>query len=166
MDYKQNFTTAVNGFSGIVEYGQVAALRKVDGVTKVTIANEYQRPETSPEMKYSKDIVQAQATWDDYGVKGEGMVVAVVDTGIDPSHKDMVLTDTSKSDLTKAEVEAAAKDKGVLGQFFTEKVPYGYNYYDENNEILDIGPAGIALRGDRAKPLQERIDLSVRPACR
>ncbi|MEH6992958.1 cell wall-binding repeat-containing protein [Neobacillus drentensis] len=140
MQFKQNFTTAVNGFSGIVEYGQVAALRSVDGVTKVTIANEYQRPEATPEMKYSKDIVQAQATWDDYGVKGEGMVVAVVDTGIDPSHKDMVLTNTSKADLTKAEVEAAVKDKGVLGQFFTEKVPYGYNYYDENNEILDIGP--------------------------
>ncbi|WP_257009416.1 cell wall-binding repeat-containing protein [Bacillus sp. 7884-1] len=140
MQYKQNFTTAVNGFSGIVEYGQVAALRSVEGVTKVTIANEYQRPETTPEMKYSKDIIQAQATWDDYGVKGEGMVVAVVDTGIDPSHKDMVLTDASKADLTKAEVEAAVKDKEVLGQFFTEKVPYGYNYYDENNEILDIGP--------------------------
>ncbi|MCM3691629.1 cell wall-binding repeat-containing protein [Neobacillus niacini] len=140
MQFKQNFTTAVNGFSGIVEYGQVAALRKVDGVTKVTIANEYQRPKTDPEMKYSKEIVQAQATWDDYGVKGEGMVVAVVDTGIDPSHKDMVLTDASKADLTKAEIETVVKNKGVLGQYFTEKVPYGYNYYDENNEILDIGP--------------------------
>lgn len=140
MQYKQNFTTAVNGFSGIVEYGQVAALRSVEGVTKVTIANEYQRPETTPEMKYSKDIVQAQNTWDEYGVKGEGMVVAVVDTGIDPSHKDMVLTDATKAEFTKAEVEALVTEKTLNGKFYTEKVPYGYNYYDENSEILDIGP--------------------------
>jgi lactocepin len=140
MQYKQNFTTAVNGFSGIVEYGQVAALRSVDGVTKVTIANEYQRPETTPEMKYSKEIVEAQKTWDEYGTKGEGMVVGIVDTGIDPSHKDMVLTDATKADVTKAEVDAAVAEKGVKGKFFTEKVPYGYNYYDENSQILDIGP--------------------------
>ncbi|NYE03754.1 lactocepin [Bacillus niacini] len=140
MQFKESFTTAVNGFSGIVEYGQIEAIKSVDGVTKVTIANEYQRPETTPEMKYSKEIVQAQNTWDDYGVKGEGMVVGIIDTGIDPSHKDMVLTDATKADLTKAEVEAAIAEKGVQGQYFTDKVPYGYNYYDENNEILDIGP--------------------------
>ena len=26
------------------------------------------------------------------------------------------------------------------GRYFTAKVPYGYNYYDLNDEILDPGP--------------------------
>jgi lactocepin len=140
MQYKESFTTTVNGFSGIVEYAQIPAIKSVDGVSKVTIAHEYQRPEIKPEMKYSKEIVEAQKAWDEYGTKGEGMVVAIVDTGIDPSHKDMVLTDAAKAELTKAEVDALVAEKELLGQFYTDKVPYGYNYYDQNNQILDLGP--------------------------
>ncbi len=66
-----------------------------------------------------------------------------------------------KRNVTKAEVDAAVAEKGIKGKFFTEKVPYGYNYYDENNEILDIGPdasmhgmhvAGtVGANGDEAK---------------
>ncbi|MBV7505096.1 S8 family serine peptidase [Bacillus sp. sid0103] len=140
MQFKQNFTTTVNGFSGIVEYGQIAAIKTVDGVAKVSIATEYQRPEIEPNMKYSKEIVEAQKAWEAFGKKGEGMVVGIIDTGIDPSHKDFILTDGTKAALTKAEVDAAVAEKGLPGKFYTEKVPYGYNYYDENAQILDLGP--------------------------
>ncbi|WP_081772898.1 S8 family serine peptidase [Bacillus sp. EB01] len=140
IEYKQNFTTAVNGFSGVVEYGQIPLIKGLDGVTKVTISHEYQRPEVKPDMKYSKELVEAQKAWEEYGYKGEGMIVGVIDTGIDPSHKDMVLTDASKADLSKPEVDAAAAEKGLPGKFFTDKVPYGYNYADENEQILDLGP--------------------------
>ncbi|MFP5114326.1 S8 family serine peptidase [Bacillaceae bacterium C204] len=160
MQYKQNFTTTVNGFSGIVEYGQIAAIKTVDGVANVSIATEYQRPEIEPNMKYSKEIVEAQKAWEAYGKKGEGMIVGIIDTGIDPSHKDFVLTDGSKAALTEAEVGAAVAEKGLPGKFYTEKVPYGYNYYDENAQILDLGPeasmhgmhvAGtVAANGDEA----------------
>ncbi|CAM4118241.1 S8 family serine peptidase [Mesobacillus thioparans] len=140
MQFKQSFSTTFNGFSGVVEYGQIPAIKNVDGVAKVTIAHEYERPEIKPDMKYSKEIVEAQKAWDSYGYKGEGMVVAVIDTGIDPSHKDMILTDENKAAWTKVKVEAAAKDQGLPGNYYTAKVPYGYNYYDENNQILDLGP--------------------------
>ncbi|MEH7074528.1 S8 family serine peptidase [Neobacillus drentensis] len=160
MQYKQNFTTTVNGFSGIVEYGQIAAIKTVDGVAKVSIATEYQRPEIEPNMKYSKEIVEAQKAWEAYGKKGEGMIVGIIDTGIDPSHKDFVLTDGSKAALTEEEVEAAVTKDELKGKFYTEKVPYGYNYYDENAQILDLGPdasmhgmhvAGtVAANGDEA----------------
>lgn len=140
MQYKQNFTTTVNGFSGIVEYGQIDAIKTVDGVANVAVATEYQRPEIEPNLLYSKEIVEAQKAWEDYGKKGEGMIVGIIDTGIDPSHKDFVLTDSSKAALTEAEVNALVAEKGLNGKFYTEKVPYGYNYYDENSQILDLGP--------------------------
>ncbi|WP_240035386.1 S8 family serine peptidase [Neobacillus notoginsengisoli] len=146
MQYKQNFTTTFNGFSGVVEYGQIPLIEGTDGVSKVTIAHEYQRPEIKPDMKYSKAIVQAQKAWDEYGYKGEGMIVGVIDTGIDPSHKDMVLSDKAKAALTKDKVDASVAANGLRGKFYTDKVPYGYNYYDENSEILDLGP-GASMHG-------------------
>ena len=140
MKFKQNFTTAFNGFSGEVEYAQIPAIESIDGVTKVTISHEYQRPEEQPDMKYSKEIVEAQKAWEDYGYKGEGMIVGIIDTGIDPSHKDMVLTDNSQEALKKDKVNALVAEKGLPGHFYTDKVPYGYNYADENDQILDLGP--------------------------
>ncbi|WP_144551888.1 S8 family serine peptidase [Bacillus sp. X1(2014)] len=160
MQFKQNFTTTFNGFSGVVEYGQIAAIKTIDGVANVSIATEYQRPEIEPNMLYSKEIVEAQKAWEAFGKKGEGMVVGIIDTGVDPSHKDFILTDGSKAALTKEEVDAAVAGKGLSGKFYTEKVPYGYNYYDENAQILDLGPeasmhgmhvAGtVAANGDEA----------------
>ena len=28
------------------------------------------------------------------------------------------------------------------GKYFTNKIPYGYNYADGNNDIIDVGAAG------------------------
>ncbi|WP_298824636.1 S8 family serine peptidase [uncultured Planococcus sp.] len=139
--YLENFTTVFNGFSAEVEAGKVKDIASQSGVKAVYESTEYQRPEIKPEMKYSKELVQAQQVWNDYDYKGEGMVVGVIDTGIDPSHKDMVLSDDVSGDITKADVGALLGDGSVEnGQYFTPKVPFGYNYMDGNNEILDLGP--------------------------
>lgn len=139
--YLENFTTVFNGFSAEVEAGLVEDIANLSGVKAVYESTEYQRPEVQPEMKYSKELVQAQQAWTDYGYRGEGLVVGVIDTGIDPSHKDMVLTDNTTGDITKSDVAALVADKSIeSGKFFTAKVPFGYNYMDGNNEILDLGP--------------------------
>lgn len=139
--YLENFTTVFNGFSATVEAGMVEDIAKLKGVKAVYESTEYQRPEAQPEMKYSKELVQAQRAWTDYGYRGEGLVVGVIDTGIDPSHKDMVLTDNKTGDITKSDVAALVADKSIQnGKFHTAKVPFGYNYMDGNNEILDLGP--------------------------
>ena len=88
--YLENFTTVFNGFSAEVEAGKVKDIASQSGVKAVYESTEYQRPEIKPEMKYSKELVQAQQVWNDYDYKGEGMVVGVIDTGIDPSHKDKI----------------------------------------------------------------------------
>lgn len=140
VEFKESFTTAFNGFSGIVEYGKISQIEKLSGVSKVTIATEYQRPVEEPNMKYSKELVEAQKVWDEYGYNGEGMIIGIIDTGIDPAHRDMVLTDDSKAALSKEKVNAFISDNNLPGKFHTAKVPYGYNYMDKNQEVLDLGP--------------------------
>jgi lactocepin len=146
MKFKESFTTIVNGFSGEVQYGSVEGLESLPNVEKVHIAHEYKRPSQEPEMIYSKELVKAQQTWQDYGYKGEGMTVAVIDTGIDPSHKDMVLSEETTPEITSSMVEKLKADKGLVGKYYTEKVPYAYNYADENHQVLDLGP-GASMHG-------------------
>ncbi|RDW20795.1 lactocepin [Oceanobacillus chungangensis] len=146
VEYKESFTTVFNGFSGIVEYGKIEAVEKLPGVTNVTISNEYERPKVEPDMRYSKELVEAQKTWDEYGYDGEGMIVGVIDSGVDPSHKDFVLTDEKEAVLTKDSVLDFRYKENLPGKYYTAKVPYGYNYMDENEEIRDLGP-GASMHG-------------------
>ncbi len=89
-------------------------------------------------MIYSKELVQAQQAWRDYGFKGEGMVVGVIDSGVDPTHRDMILSDNETGKLTESFVNDVIAAENLPGQYYTEKVPYGYNYMDENDEIREI----------------------------
>ncbi len=135
-----NFTTVVNGFSAEVSYEQVKLIEQANSVAKVYISHEYKRPEVKPEMRYSKELIEAQRVWDDYGYKGKGMVVGVIDTGIDVQHKDMVLSEDTEEKLTKAMVDSVVAKHTLPGKFYTEKVPYAYNYMDQNDLILDLVP--------------------------
>lgn len=132
---EKNFSTVFNGFSGEAKYEDIEKIERVPGVKKVYISQEYERPSIKPDMNSSNEMVRSLDTWE-LGYKGEGMVVAIIDTGIDPTHKDMVLSEGTTPKLTNASLEG----KGLPGKYYTDKVPYGYNYYDLNDEILDIGP--------------------------
>ena len=119
----------------------------IPGVAAVYESQEYKRPEVQPQMISSKELVQAQLAWDKYDFKGEGMVVGVIDSGIDPNHQDFVLSDNETGEITKAEVDAAlASGEVEKGKYFTAKVPFGYNYMDDNYEVRDIGP-GASMHG-------------------
>lgn len=133
-EYHESFSTVLNGFSAEVPFGQLERIEDLPGVSRVEIANEYERPEIlEPEMIGSVDQVRASDTWEDYGITGEGMVIGIIDSGVDPTHSDMVLSD---------EVEMAIDgdllgDLDLPGEYFTDKVPYGYNYFDQNSVIIE-----------------------------
>ncbi|MCT8140231.1 S8 family serine peptidase [Anaerobacillus sp. CMMVII] len=139
-DYKYNFTTSFNGFSGDVLFGDVAKIENLPQVSKVYLANEYNRPEVEPNMDKSHQFIQSIQTWADGQFKGEGMVVAVLDTGVDPVHKDFNISDGVDVALTEDGVNAILSENNINGKYFNEKVPFGYNYFDLNNQILDLGP--------------------------
>jgi lactocepin len=146
MEYKEEFQTIYNGFSGQVKFEDVEGLKKIPEVASVHIVNEYKRPEVKPDMTTSAGMVQSQKTWGDYGYKGEGLTVAVIDSGIDYTHKDMKLSSGVKEDLSKDKVESLIKQNSLKGKFYTKKVPYGYNYFDNNSEVRDVGE-GASMHG-------------------
>ncbi|MBB6713535.1 S8 family serine peptidase [Clostridium gasigenes] len=127
-EVRHTYGNLINGFSMSVKRKDIEKIKSVDGIVDIKEANVYY-----PDMTSAKELTQAVDVWKDYGYKGEGLVISVVDTGIDYRHKDMRLTDSTKMKLNKDNI---SKGKG---QYYTEKVPYGYNFADENNEVVDIG---------------------------
>lgn len=71
--------------------------------------------------------------YEKYKVDGTGMVISIIDSGVDATHQDMRLDDgvCAKS---KIKVDEAHKAEG----HFTCKVPAGYNYADSNYVVKDL----------------------------
>lgn len=137
--YHNDFQNVFNGFSATTSLKNAKAIEDLANVKNVTIAMEYERPK--PLMHTSHEIIETYKAWG-LSYKGEGMTVAILDTGVDPDHNDMkLITDPSLVELEQAEVESAISNKTVAnGKWFSIKVPYGYNYADNNTQILDLGP--------------------------
>lgn len=134
VNYLENFTTLLNGFSAEIPFGQLERIEALPGVVTVEIVNEYERPQVfGPEMISSVDQVRGAETWDEYGTVGENMIIGIIDSGLDPSHRDMILSE----DVEYAIDEEFLSDLNLPGEYFTEKVPYGYNYYDQNTQIIE-----------------------------
>ncbi|MGH4122415.1 MAG: S8 family serine peptidase [Clostridium sp.] len=85
-----------------------------------------------PTMTSAKDLTNVLKEWQVSKYKGEGMVISIIDSGIDYRHKDMKLTDPSKAKIKN-------KSPQGKGKYFTDKVPYGYNYADKSQNIIDEG---------------------------
>lgn len=135
---RNSFYSVINGFSLNAKAKDIDAIREIPGIKKVTIANQYY-----PAMNSAKDLCNVTKVWNNTsGFKGEGMVVAIVDSGIDSTHKDMKLSPTTTAKLHKGD---SIISNGP-GKFFTDKVPYGYNFADKNDDIIDRNP-GTGMHG-------------------
>ena len=129
--YHNEFVNVFNGFSATTTYREAQLLEALPNVKRVVISTEYFLPE--PELITSHDIINTPETWD-LGYKGEGMLIAILDTGVDPRHDDMQnITNPMKAIYEKA----SELPSGLPGTWFNIKVPYGYNYYDNNLNTLN-----------------------------
>lgn len=150
---KYNYTIALNGFAISVPYGTLAAIRKLDGVKNTYVASQYYAPE-STESEYDASVYAtsetfgAAQTWHDLGYTGAGMVIAVIDTGLDIDHPSFVDAPINpRMDLAHVESvltelnayvlynEASPMKLTAEDVYYNEKVPFGFNYVDRGTDI-------------------------------
>ncbi|HFU4469877.1 TPA: S8 family serine peptidase [Streptococcus suis] len=86
----------------------------------------------------SNALINVPTVWE-AGNKGEGMVIAIVDSGIDVEHDAYRLTDVTKAKYQSEEEFAAVKEQAGIhyGQWYSEKIVFAYNYLDTNNEVKE-----------------------------
>ncbi|AQP54649.1 hypothetical protein CBF34_03730 [Vagococcus penaei] len=130
---KRSFGYLVNAFSIDVRLTDLDTIKNLSGVLSVTPAQVFYPSDTD-----ANQLAQVQKVWEENKFKGEGMVVSIIDSGIDPNHPDLYLSEETTGKLTKAKADEMPK-----GKYFNSKVPYGYNYADGNDDIVDTGDAGM-----------------------
>ncbi|PGS53989.1 S8 family serine peptidase, partial [Bacillus sp. AFS041924] len=130
---KHRFYTGFNGFSTETDYKNVNEIKSIQGVKNIHIAKVYQ-----PSMAASKELVQAQKVWESYGYQGEGLVVGVIDSGIDWTHKDLTLTEKGiqKEKWTKEKIQGKFAETNVNEVWYSDKVPTGYDWADDDTNVI------------------------------
>lgn len=90
-------------------------VEKATAVATATSSETTNRHEAAekPQSIESDEIITVPQTWKQ-GYKGEGMVVAVIDSGLDVNHEVLRITDPSKAKFkNQGEIEAAKKAAGI-----------------------------------------------------
>ena len=166
-----DFDLVFNGFVLETKYKDALKIRQLARVEKVEITPLTDRTDAQPsptkqntllptKVSDENELINLQPLWDK-GIKGQGRVVAVLDTGLDVHHNFFSLTDKSKAKYqNKEQMEAAMKKVGITyGKWYNDKVVYAYNYSDMNDEIREDDPrshgthvAGSAV-GNATKPV-------------
>ena len=146
VDKDDEFSAVITGFSAKVKAKDIDKLRKQPGVKKVTTQMKAERPKVgaSPSLATAPKMIKADTLWDSkYNFTGQGMLISIIDTGVDPTHNDMKLSPEIESKYkSKDAVNKVIKENGLKGRWYSRKVPYGYNYADESDEIRDSGIGG------------------------
>ena len=130
------YATLINGFSIEAKYGDLDEIKSLPNVANVTLVEQY-----LPQMNTATNMVtEAEKLWNDLGYDGEGMVVSIIDTGIDWEHQDMRLSTGTSPRLTEGYI-SRVKDTliGKGGKYFTDKIPFGFNYTADNSENVYPG---------------------------
>ncbi len=132
----------VNMVTYNIRRGDVKKLEELPGVVSVTEAVQYE-----VEMYTSKDMANVLEAWGmgETGYTGKGMTIAIIDTGVNYLHKDMVQNpDTMKH--TQAQMQEMIEDLGH-GKWYSDKVPFGYSYISGNDNILNPKIHGYHVAG-------------------
>ena len=166
-----DFNLLFNGLALETTYGdakKIRGLARVDAVdyaplgrTRVVETQPAPASPTSTTTKVSEEnsLINLQPLWDK-GIKGQGQVVAIIDSGVDPAHDVFRLTDISKAKYkSEAEIEEAKKKAGITyGKWYNNKIVYIHNYSDMDDNVKEEDPishgahvAGTAV-GNASQP--------------
>ena len=77
-----NYTAAYNGIQVLVPLKSLNQIRALPGVKAI-----HRAPIHQPELATSVPLIGAPEVWNDLGYDGTGVTIAVIDTGIDYTHK-------------------------------------------------------------------------------
>ena len=177
VDELHDYYNVIDGFAVKAPAKTVSEIKNLDGVKNAFVEHKYSVPADQQDSgaalknQASLDITQA----DDIEQKGDGQLIAVIDTGIDTDHEAFSgdLNDDTLA-LTQdgaAKARSSMKSGGQNGAYISEKIPFAYDYADGDSEVnpgisgLEHGThvAGIAAAngGDQIRGTAPDAQLAI-----
>lgn len=143
--FKYSYTALTNAFSVKVAYSDVAAIAAIDGVEDVYYSTTYAVPEVTVSSNDANVYPTGIYDSSDVEYKGEGMVVAILDTGLDYTHAAFQNMPTSEDIWSKDYVASRfdstlAKTSRMTSAtvddvYINAKVPYAFDYADNDCNV-------------------------------
>ncbi len=133
------YSTVMNGIAIRVKYGELEKIKQLSNVKAAYVAPVFERPEPvyEKDMSSSSKMIYAQPTWD-MNLKGEGQVIAIVDTGLDTHHEAFQQAPSGAritSDMVQSVINKKVLNANVTNAdnvYINEKIPYAYDYADSD----------------------------------
>ena len=176
---EREYSKALDGFALKAPAGALDAIRRASGVqsafierdTPIADAIGIDAEGATPAPRVAgqnPDNLSAQLMMhaDQLTQKGEGTVVAVIDTGVEMTHPAFSGTLTGTPAMTAADVEALTPQLGMgkTGIYYNEKFPFAYDYADDDNDAMpspgDYGSHGTHVAGITAGDADQIVGVA------
>lgn len=154
VDVRYEYTTVFNGLSVEADYADLETIQDLPGVKDAYVSQVYQLIEPVNETKLADSVPAiggniSQKT----GYTGKGMVVAILDTGLDTSHEafqnKVNEPKFSKQDIAK-KLESNSLRVGnvnVKSIYQSDKIPFAYDYYGSDTNVSGGNSHGTHVAG-------------------
>ncbi len=141
--YKYSYTELTDGIAIRLKNKDAAEVKEISGVKEIYVSESYDVPQVAVSNNAN---VYATGIYDTSEVDytGEGMVVAVLDTGLDYTHKAFETMPEGQLGLDKGEVdgvfsklEAVKMNKSLKlsDVYYNDKIPFAYDYADNDDDV-------------------------------
>ena len=137
---QRQYTALLNGFSATVTYGQYKALKELDCVESVFLSPTFS---LLPDTANSTQMIGGGLA-NETGFTGEGMLIAILDTGVDMDHQifskapaNPALTQDDVKDLLSQydfQAEGIVKGLSVSSVYKSAKFPFQFDYGDKDTD--------------------------------
>ncbi len=154
VEVRYEYTTVFNGLSVEADYADLETIQDLPGVKDAYVSQVYQLIEPVNETKLADsvpaiggDIVK------NTGYTGKGMVVAILDTGLDTSHEafqnKVNAPKFSEQDIAKklASDSLRVGNVNVKSIYQSDKIPFAYDYYDDDTNVSGGNSHGTHVAG-------------------
>lgn len=154
VEVRYEYTTVFNGLSVEADYADLETIQDLPGVKDAYVSQVYQLIEPVNETKLADSVPSiggdiSQET----GYTGKGMVVAILDTGLDTSHeafRNVVNAPKfSKQDIADklASDSLRVGNVNVNSIYQSDKIPFAYDYYDNDTNVSGGNSHGTHVAG-------------------
>ena len=154
VEVRYEYTTVFNGLSVEADYADLETIQDLPGVKDAYVSQVYQLIEPVNETKLADSVPSiggniSQAT----GYTGKGMVVAILDTGLDTSHEAFQYG-VNGAKYTKNDIQAKilnnklhAGEISVDSVYKSSKIPFAYDYSEPDTNVAGGNSHGTHVAG-------------------